>query len=101
MSLVNNSMLRLSAYLVREACGLDDHEPVMLNVGAESVREMAIDALREHDKLRAIVRDLGEYISQKGKCAQADSDEDLCAYSDCGYCLVAGHINQLEAIADD
>ena len=45
-------VLELSAYLVREASGLDDSESVVLTIGAESVRKLALDALRERDGLR-------------------------------------------------
>ncbi len=51
------AIITLSAYLVREACGLDDAEPVILNAGAEAVRAMALDAVREWDRLRAVIRD--------------------------------------------
>ena len=53
MSLINkNPVLSLSTYLVREACGLDDNEPVTLSIGAESVRKLALAALRERDAVR-------------------------------------------------
>ena len=101
MSLVNSdATLSLTAYLIREACGLDANESVVLGAGAEVVRKMALRSQRHHDMLRKIARDTAEYISRQGKCPQADVDEDLCSYSECGYCLVASHINQLEVIRD-
>jgi len=47
------SVVALSAYLAREACGLDDNEAVTLNIGAEAVRKLALAAVKERDRLRA------------------------------------------------
>lgn len=52
-----NAILSLTAYLIREASGLDDHDEVILSAGAEVVRKMALRALKEHDELRSIVRE--------------------------------------------
>lgn len=48
----DGATLRLAAYLVREACGLDDREPVTLDCGASTLREMALAAKNEIDALR-------------------------------------------------
>lgn len=45
------AILKLAAYLIRQAACLEDDEPVILDVGAETVRLMALAALREVDKL--------------------------------------------------
>lgn len=50
------SILALSAYLVREACGLDDNTAVTLDIGAEAVRKLVLAAVKEHDELCAAVR---------------------------------------------
>ena len=39
--------LALAACLVRAAAGLDDHEPISLELGAEDVRQLALAAKKE------------------------------------------------------
>ena len=52
MTYQSPAVLELCAYLIRQAAGLDDNAPVVLDVGAESVRKMALRALREHDRVK-------------------------------------------------
>lgn len=55
--------IALAAYLVREACGLDDRETVQLFAGAEPVRKMALRARDEFDSMRKEARTLSEALN--------------------------------------
>jgi len=99
-----DDVLKLSAYLVREAAGLDDNEKVVLKIGAESVRKMALAAQRERDFLMGLISDRDqahkkefdnlrtfkaeaeEIVSRYGVCSMADGDENMCSYKPCPYC---------------
>ena len=50
-----SDILKLSARLVREACGMEDDEPVTVG-GAEATRKTALAAVRERDNLHAQLR---------------------------------------------
>ncbi len=88
-SLVNrDAILKLSAYLVREAAGLDDMETVPLSLGAEGVRKMALAARDDMDRFRSFVRSAGQIVSDFGVCSWADDDEDTCLDDICPYCAL-------------
>lgn len=67
-----SGVVALSAYLVREACGLGDDDQVVLTAGAETVRKMSLNALedvrgvfraisrlgRENKRMRAILEEI-------------------------------------------
>ena len=58
--------IKLTAYLVREACGLHNSETVHLEIGAEAVRVMALAAKEESGNLRAEVRRLQDALDSIG-----------------------------------
>ena len=55
-----SAVLRLCAFLAREAAGLDDDEHVVLEIGAEGLRKMALAALKERDELKLKLRRHGD-----------------------------------------
>ena len=48
----DGAVIRLVAYLLREAAGLDDHDEVSLSIGAEALRVLALRAANERDILK-------------------------------------------------
>ena len=81
-----NKIIALSAYLAREACGLEDEDTVTLDVGAERVRIMALGAVKERDKMTKFIRFAIDIVSEFGDCSRLDEGEDFCAHSVCPYC---------------
>jgi len=100
MSLVNrDAVLKLSAYLVREASGLDDWESISLGAGPVAVRRMALAARDDMDRFRSFVRSANEIVSGFGVCSSADEDEDTCSDAVCPYCELVCLVNEAEVDA--
>jgi len=72
---MSSPTVKLTAYLVRAACGLEDNEVVLLEEGAETVRVMALAAQLESDRLRAEVERLRE--AEKESAALSQWAEDI------------------------
>ena len=84
-----NWTLALCAYIVREAAGLDDMEPVTLTVGATAVRVMALNARKERSALREVAKAVSELEHDPGCggydeciCRLAGADEALAKWKD-------------------
>ena len=61
----DNPTQAMAAYLMRMACGLDDNENVVLEVGAENVRKMARHALKYHDTLKDEIKKVQHALKSK------------------------------------